>query len=178
MTKKEICLALAGILACSVLAYGIVAVGFPDGGHSRKPVPPGSTSVQARQLRHDDGEASAVQVARAEPDPVAVPVVNPAPGDTAMVSDQALLRLSGMVNLANAMNEPPNEAEWQQALPIAEKLLVSPCDCAQRNWLNHFVAMGNHALHGSEDEYKKSAQLIVTLGRNNDQAVAISKGLY
>ena len=76
------------------------------------------------------------------------------------------------------MNEAPNKKAWQEALPIARKLLEYPCDCAQRNWLSHFVKLGDRALNGSEQEYNASAQVLVTLGRNNEQAVALSKSLH
>ena len=89
--------------------------------------------------------------------------------------DEDLLQLSALVDLPNTPDHPADQALWKKATPIAEKLLKGPCDCEQRNWLNHFVEMGNAAQTGSEDQYKEDAKLMATLGRNDSQAIALGR---
>ena len=178
MTKKEIKLALVGVF--TVVALGYCLASLATGG--RRPV----TSAVATDIM---SPGSAQQSPKVGPAPMiehppggnlnselSSPAFQfPATGHT--VPDEALLRLCALVNVANSMNEPPDKQQWRDALPIAQKLLVYPCDCAQRNWLSHFVETGTDALQGSEQDYHASAQVLVTLGRNNAQAVAISKGI-
>lgn len=83
-----------------------------------------------------------------------------------------LLNLSGLVNLASAPYAPPDRDQWRQALPIAKELVRGTCDCAQRSWLNTFIEMGAYALADDEENYRKHGEIIVTLGRNNDESAA------
>ena len=80
-----------------------------------------------------------------------------------------------MVNLAGARDQTPDKNQWTQALPIAQKLMDGPCDCAQKVWLKHFIEMGNYALTDSIDQYRETGGLMATLGRNDTQAMALSK---
>lgn len=117
----------------------------------------------------------------AEAAPVAAPVatpeslVPPLPKNAASVPDGDLEKLSLLVDLAESPSQSPNIERWKQVLPIAQNLMNGPCDCTQRIWLTRFVAMGNSALSGSSADYKQSAQLIVTMGRNDAQAMALSR---
>lgn len=102
----------------------------------------------------------------------ASPVVMPAAG--AAVPDDALLQLASLVNLAGATTQPPDKTRWAQAVPVASKLMEAPCDCDQRNWLKHFVAMGNDALTDSSADYLAEAQLIPTLRRYDTQSKQVA----
>ena len=101
-------------------------------------------------------------------------LISPLPADAVSVPDDDLLRLCALVDLANAANHPPDKEGWKQAIPIAERLQQGPCDCEQRNWLHHFVETGNSALSDSADQYAENAQLMLTLARNDKQAMALS----
>jgi len=105
--------------------------------------------------------------------PVASEQIAVIPANATSIPDASLYRLSMMVNLAEARDHRPDKAQWEQAVVIAGKLLEGPCDCEQKNWLKHFVEMGNYALSNS-DEYYKSAQLMATLPRNDNEAMALS----
>ena len=83
-----------------------------------------------------------------------------------------LLKLSGLVNLAGALYAAPDQDQWRQALPVAKELVQGTCDCAQRSWLNTFIEMGAYALAGDEENYRKHGEIIVTLGRSNDESAA------
>lgn len=170
MTKIEFYLLLVGTATCALLGYGFVVVGRPDASRTRPALIPSAARVGAARV-----PGAAAPVPPALDAATATAGIEPLPAEEPYIPDQSLLRLCSMVNIANAVNEPPNKTGWQQALPIAEQLLASPCDCAQRNWLKHFVEMGDHALASEEREYNESAQLMATLGRNNAQAVALSK---
>ena len=102
--------------------------------------------------------------------PVSIP---PLPTNATSVPDDDLLRLSALVDLASAADRPPNKDGWRQAISIAEQLQQGPCDCEQRNWLHHFVETGNSALGGSSSDYAENAQLMLTLARNDKQAMAL-----
>lgn len=93
------------------------------------------------------------------------PIVNnPANGNG--VQDVDLKNLASMVHLDQAKHQGPNKDQWNQALPVAQKLLQGTCDCEQRNWLKQFVTMGNYALSDSS-QYYQSAQLMDTLPLND-----------
>ncbi len=98
------------------------------------------------------------------------PVI-PLPPNVKTVPDEDLLKLSGMVNLAGAVagDQPPDKAQWKHALPIAEQLDQAPCDCDQRNWLEHFIQTGYHALADENDQFYTSAREMATLRRNVNQ---------
>lgn len=67
--------------------------------------------------------------------------------------DNYLLKLEGIVDVANARYGEPDRESWQQALPVARVLKEGMCDCAQRNWLNQFVALGESGLAGDMENY-------------------------
>ena len=115
------------------------------------------------------GEPRSSQTSSAQADAIA-----PLPANATSIPDEDLLRLAGMVDLAGASDHRPDKVRWTQALAAAEKLQAGPCDCEQRNWLNHFVEMGNYALSGADEGYAQSARLMATLGRNDRDAMAIS----
>ena len=178
MTKKEIQLVLVAVFI--VATFGVCLALFASG--DRRPVRSTvATDIMSPRSAQQSPKVGPVPVIEHPPGgdqnfDLSSPAFQfPATGYT--VPDEALLRLCALVNVANSVNEPPDKQQWRDALPIAQKLLVYPCDCAQRNWLSHFVETGTDALQGSEQEYHASAQLLVTLGRNNAQAVAISKGI-
>jgi hypothetical protein len=97
------------------------------------------------------------------------------PANAVAVPDKNLLQLAKMVDLPNAAGHPADKPQWAQAASAARKLLGGPCDCDQRNWLNHFVETASYALSGSSAEYDDSAKLLSTLGRNNDQSAAMRR---
>ncbi len=91
------------------------------------------------------------------------------PADATAVPDEALLQLSKLVDLAHATTRPPDKQRWAQAVPVASKLMEGPCDCDQRNWLKHFVKMGNDALSNSDTDYMVEAGLLSTIRRSDTQ---------
>lgn len=91
------------------------------------------------------------------------------------IPDKYLEQLSIVVNLAGAREQAPDKNVWKAVLPAAQKLMDGPCDCAQKVWLKHFIEMGNYALSDSDIQYHETASLLATLGRNDDQAMALSK---
>ena len=116
--------------------------------------------------------------AAAGPRKIETAVVEPIPSlapDSTSIPDEYLLRLSAMVDLPEATKHPPDKNRWRLAIMAAGKLLEGPCDCAQRNWLVRFVEMGNAALSDSGGQYRDSAILIASLGRNDEQAMARSQ---
>ena len=99
-------------------------------------------------------------------------VVPPLPVGATKVPDGHLLKLSAMVNLTNAEERHIDKDQWSRAVPIARRLVQGPCDCEQRNWLNHFIAMGDSALAGSDADYYKLAGLMRKMARNDQQLAA------
>ena len=97
------------------------------------------------------------------------------PANATSVPDDNILTLARFVDLPNSAEHHPDKKRWSQAITAAEKLAQGPCDCAQRNWLTHFIEMGNFALSDSESDYRESAKLMATLGRNDEHAMALSK---
>jgi hypothetical protein len=105
----------------------------------------------------------------------AVAQINPLPANATYIPDEKLLQLSLMVNLAVAKDQAPDKNLWKEIMPAAQKLMDGPCDCAQKVWLKHFLEMGDFALSNSLDQYHETAKLMTTLGRNDEQAMALSK---
>ena len=103
---------------------------------------------------------------RASEEPIVIP---PLPANATSVPDADLLKLSAMVNLPNAEERRIDKEQWGRALPIARQLVQGPCDCEQRNWLNHYIEMGENALAGSNDAYFKLAILMQKMARNDKQ---------
>jgi hypothetical protein len=60
-----------------------------------------------------------------------------------------------------------NANYWVQALPKAEALLHSPCDCEQTNWLITFIQCGQYAMVG-DPRYYQEVQLLDTLPMTNN----------
>ncbi len=85
--------------------------------------------------------------------------------------DNYLLKLEGMVDLANARYGTPDRENWQQALPIARVLEEGMCDCAQRNWLNQFIATGEAGLTGDLATYHQQGETMAGIGRHNGDPV-------
>ena len=85
--------------------------------------------------------------------------------------DNYLLNLEGMTDLANARYGEPDQAAWAQALPIARVLEEGMCDCAQRNWLNQFIALGESGLTGDAAKYHEQGEVMATIGRFNGDSV-------
>lgn len=96
-------------------------------------------------------------------------IIPPLPADATFVPDADLLKLSALVNLPNAEERHIDKDQWGRALPIAQKLVQGPCDCEQRNWLVHFIEMGNNALAGSDDDYYRLAGAMRKMARNDKQ---------
>ncbi len=85
--------------------------------------------------------------------------------------DNYLLKLEGMVDLANARYGTPDRENWQQALPVAKVLEEGICDCAQRNWLNQFIATGEAGLTGDLTTYHQQGETMAGIGRHNGDPV-------
>ena len=85
--------------------------------------------------------------------------------------DNYLLKLEGMVDLANARYGTPDRENWQQALPVAKVLEEGMCDCAQRNWLNQFIATGEAGLAGDMAAYHQQGETMAGIGRHNGDPV-------
>ncbi len=85
--------------------------------------------------------------------------------------DNYLLKLEGMVDVANARYGAPDKESWQQALPVAKVLEEGMCDCAQRNWLNQFIAMGEAGLAGDLTAYHQQGETMAGIGRRNGDPV-------
>ena len=108
----------------------------------------------------------------AKPVTTVAATLTPLPANATAVPDDALLQLSNLVDLIHATTQPPDKQRWAQAVPAASKLMEGPCDCDQRNWLKHFVRMGNDALGDSPTEFAEEAQLLSTLRRNDTMTVS------
>ena len=85
--------------------------------------------------------------------------------------DNYLLNLEGMTDVANARYGTPDAAAWARALPIARVLEQGMCDCAQRNWLNQFIALGESGLAGDRAKYHAQGEVMATIGRFNGDSV-------
>ena len=143
-----------------------------DGGPAQRVPQP--TAQQAPQTPPPDAAPTVVAQAPSAA-PEALETIAPLPPNATSVPDEDLLKLSGMVELGSAQYDRPDKARWSQALPIASKLLHGPCDCEQRNWLNHFVGLGNEALSDANGQYYQDAKIMATLGRNDNDAMARSR---
>ena len=87
--------------------------------------------------------------------------------------DNYLLKLEGITNVGNARYNAPNRESWQEALPIARVLEQGMCDCAQRNWLNQFIATGEAGLSGDLDAYHQHGETMASISRYNGDPVVI-----
>jgi hypothetical protein len=174
MTKMDKCLAGVGIASLALLVFGLAAVKSPD---SSKVLEMPLQTVSAPVHQRVSGFVPGPPVQSAQQVSASSPVVaenNPLPANATSIPDDRLLHLSTLVNLAGARDQQPEKNQWTQALPVAQKLLDGPCDCAQRIWLKHFVEMGNYALSDSTGQYHETAKLMATLGRNDGEAMALS----
>ena len=79
--------------------------------------------------------------------------------------DNYLLKLEGMVEVANAPYGEPDKASWERALPVAKILEQGMCDCAQRNWLNQFIVLGEVGLTGDRDQYHQQGKVMASIMR-------------
>ncbi len=162
-------------IACAVLLIGGIALlRSPRPAESPKTAAETSAQIPAASAQAAIVRQSAVapaQVAPAETT-LAAESLPPLSPKAASVPDKYLLNLSARVDLPHAGLRPPDKARWSRSIRVAEQLLQGPCDCAQRNWLNHFVAAGNLALTGSVADYQKELALLVTLARNDSQPIA------
>ena len=165
---------LSGALVGAGLFGAIVlAVELPD--HLRSASHARSSAVAAkaeqRTIVSNAQSSFATQVAQSSPE--VIEPMAPLPADAVSIPDSYLLGLSSMVDLPNARDRRPDLNRWKHAIPVAEKLLEGPCDCEQRNWLTHFVEMGNSALTNAQSDYSDNATLMASLGRNDAQAMAL-----
>ena len=176
MTRMEKCFVGLGVCTTTLLAagFGIVAFQRSDNGKSDKTVAQSAPVLNASQDQSRNSSQGAVVQSIAKAPPV-VPALAPLPANATFIPDEYLERLSTMVNLAGARDHAPDKTLWAQALPVAQKLMDGPCDCAQKVWLKHFIEMGDFALSDSATQYHETANLISTLGRNDAQAMALSK---
>ena len=164
----------AGVVVSALLVLEIVSLMHPDKSKVVETLAQ-NAAKPAASLNSSTGQNPITQTfqAASAPPPV-VKTNNSIPSNATSTPDASLLRLSTMVSLAEARDHEPNKTQWAEAVANAQTLLQGPCDCGQRNWLNHFIEMGNYALSNS-GEYYKSAQLMATMPRNDDQAMALSR---
>ncbi len=85
--------------------------------------------------------------------------------------DNYLLKLEGIVNVGNARFGEPDPENWRLALPVAKILEQGMCDCAQRNWLNQFIATGEAGLAGDLEAYHRCGQTMASIARHNGDPV-------
>lgn len=144
--------------------------------HKNPPLAPARPPARQEQAAPTAIATAATPAPPAAPSipPVVTVTFAPLPADATVIPDDYLLKLSGMVNLANARDETPDKAQWRQATTVAEHLQAGPCDCEQRNWLHHFVEMGTAVESDDKFRYYELADLMRTLGRNDAQAMALS----
>ena len=141
----------------------VVAVAKLGTGHPPVAPPSATAAVPVSALK----PSPALAAATATPElSVNIP---PLPANATNVPDEDLLKLSASVDLANALDRSIDKERWARVMPVAEKLVQGPCDCEQRNWLNHFIAMGEAARNGADEEYRQLAGLLVKLARNDKQ---------
>jgi hypothetical protein len=169
-------LLIGGLIGATVFGLVFLAAGTPDRHKSLKDtvtsVPEYPAKEEAQQVFRPTVAATPETPTRS---PENVPPIAPLPSDAPSVPDACLLNLAAMVDLSQAGTHRPDKNRWRQAIPVAEKLIQGPCDCAQRVWLTRFIEMGNFALENSENEYYEHATLLASLGRNDDQAMALSR---
>ena len=179
MTSLEKCVIGLGVSASALIVFAF-AINHSDSAKTQNtPAASAPASHDSPAFAQGQSTAPAIQSApsTASSASAIVPVVNLLPANATTVPPESLTQLSVMVNLSDARNQEPNKAQWSQALPAAKKLLEGPCDCAQRIWLTHFVEMGDYAVSGSgsANDYRETAKLMTTLGRSDDEAMALSK---
>lgn len=160
------------LAAAGALAIGLCAVKLPKWGseHSTETV----KVLQPSAPQPDRMSDTAPKTAAALPS-AAVELPPPLPVGAAAVPDEYLLKLSGVVGIDEVWNQEPDRARWAAAIPVAEKLLQGPCDCEQRNWLKHFVEMGDSAVSGDDTNYYQLARVMAQLSRNDSQAMAANR---
>ena len=168
MTRMEKIFVGLGAGTTALLAIGFGMVAF-HGPYNYDNVPKPATQATTA--------AAAANPSIQPPAPAIAGPVNleALPANAPMIPEKYIDQLSQAVNLAAAPVQPPDKAEWTRALPYAQKLMDGPCDCAQKVWLKHFIEMGNYALADSSSDYHQTASLLVTLGRNDDEAMELSK---
>ena len=130
---------------------------------------PVSTPVQVVAPAEVNRNSPKPTATPASPTATATVTLTALPADATSVPDDALSQLSNLVDLKHAATQPPDKQRWAQAIPAASKLMEGPCDCDQRNWLKHFVKMGNAAFSDSHTDYSEEAQLLSTIRRNDTQ---------
>ena len=167
-TGKYLILTGLGGAALAVFATAIVL-------QHRDPASQPATKIEASAPSSSGDQKPLPNLEEASAELAAVESIPPLPADATFVPDEDLLKLSTMVDLAGAATHRPNKDRWRQALAVSQKLMEGPCDCEQRNWLSRFGEMGNFALTNSETEYRNYATLMSNLGRNDNQAMAMSK---
>ena len=177
MTKLEKRLAIACFAMVAVGALAVRAV-FIQLTHVETP-PTGPTPTGQSAVRVLTPASSP-----ASPRPSSVGVEAESPTLTTTLDLPAddtrneLLKLSGLVNLAGSPYVSPDQEQWRQAIPVARDLERGTCDCAQRNWLKTFIQMGEFALAGDEENYRKHGEIMVTLGRSNEESDAFRKAQH
>ena len=166
ITRTEVYLVAGGVVACALLSSVLIEIGLPGQSNTRQaalaqglPEAPRKT-IPAKPVAPVEAAPAGSSEARA--------ILALATGAKAVPED-ALLRLSGMVNIGNSLNAPPDKEAWRNALPVAKRLMQLPTDCGQQNWLRHFVETGEYAVADSDSEYRESAKVLMALGRNNAQ---------
>ena len=171
MSNPRKYLAIFGSAAVVLVVVAVVALEMPAGGETLKTA---AGQLGLGRLADPAGtkEPNVRQVASLGP-LVMLEWSEPLPPDAKSVPDERLLRLAGMVDLANARYAHPDKKQWSAAMPLAVNLMTGPCDCGQRNWLAHYVEMGSFALSDSRHQYQASAELMATLAlENDDRALA------
>ena len=171
-------LLLGGLVGAVLFGLAVFAVEIPGRHESGRSAINPSTVAEKSAVPEPSPAVRAPEVSIAERPTSggeSIPPLPPLPSDATSIPDVYLVHLSAMVDLSQAGVHRPDKSRWQRAIPVAEQLIRGPCDCAQRNWLTRFIEMGNFALSNSETEYYDYATLLAGLGRNDEEALALSR---
>ena len=166
MIQKPAIYVVVGVVALAFVMALTARPHQPDHVATSSPAPLPQPSREAEPASPAASPESVQAAAPAASEDIVIP---PLPADAHYVPDAYLLKLSAMVNLPNAEERHIDKDQWSRAVPIAERLVQAPSDCEQRNWLSHFIAMGNDAIHGSEEDIYQQAGLMRKMARNDKQ---------
>ena len=175
MTKTRTSWLLAAVGAGALYAGALVLAGITPGHRAVE------SKARERTQPHESPPKPALpaSVALTSPERAAFETLDPG-GKEAVATfltntpgplDNYLLNLEDMVDVANARYGTPDKERWRHALPVARVLEEGMCDCAQRNWLNQFIALGEAGLSEDLAAYHQQGETMASIGRRNDDPV-------
>jgi hypothetical protein len=161
------------VVAAPVLALSIGMMSQGD-----EPAPAASVAVAPKEAAPAPSAAAPASEApplSEEEKKLANPLENVGTGT--LIEEKDLNALADAVDLEKDIVQGDfRKDKWARALPVAERMVNGPSDCAQRNWLTRFIEAGKAAMDGSPDYYEK-VQLVATLHRSN-QELTSAPGQY